>query len=254
MKKGLFLMMVMYLTVFGLQAQGTSTTVSRFAGEYISEIDASGVWEILLTQGSATKVELTFPERLKDQLILTLREGELKIKFQGNVQVKEGEKFRAVIVCSALKEIDLSGACKLDGNGNFSGKDIKFDLSGAARVNMVSPVTASGELKVELSGASRLTMRNISAQRFDMDLSGASALELAGTAINGKIEASGASKFNLNAFKVSNVEVDLSGSTNGKLNVSERITGEMSGASKLYYMGGATTHVDMSGASSLKQQ
>ncbi len=254
MKKSLFLVMVMCLTVFSLQAQGTSTTVSRFAGEYISEIDASGAWEIQLTQGSATKVELTFPERLKNQLVLTLRGGELKIKFQGNVNFKHGLMFRSVSVFSALNEIELSGACKVEGNGTFSGRDVKFDLSGAASVNMAGPVTASGELEVDLSGASRLALKSITAQSFDIELSGASALEMAGTAVNGKMEASGASRFDLNAFKASNVEVDLSGTAKGKMNVSEMITGEISGASKLYYMGGATTRVDVSGAASLKQQ
>ncbi len=247
-------MMIMCLTAFSLRAEGISTTVSRFAGEYIDEIDASGAWEILLTQGSATKVELTFPERLKEQLVLTLKEGELNIGFRGDVNVKQGEKFRAVIVCSSLKEVDLSGACKLEGNGNFSVRDVKFDLSGAARVNMTGPVTASGELEVDLSGASLLTVRNISARRFDIELSGASALELTGSAVNGKMEASGASKFNLDAFKVSDVEVELSGATNGKMYVSGKITGEISGSSRLYHRGGASANVDVSNASSLKQQ
>lgn len=254
MKKSVFLMMSLCFAIWGLKAQNTYTTVNRFEGEMISEIEASGAWKIQLSQGNATQVKLTFPDRFKEQLLLTLQNGELKIGFRGNIKPKSGEKFEAVIVCSSLHEIDLSGACQLNGNGSFSGGDVKFDLSGAAKVNMEGPITASRQMEADLTGAAKLMVKQLSAQQMEVELSGASQLELTGKAVSGELEASGAAKFDLSGFEVNRVQVDLSGAANGKLNVTEQITGEISGAAKLFYAGKATTRIDVSGAGSLKHQ
>lgn len=254
MKKGIFLLLTWCMIALGLQAQGTYTTVSRFQGKNISSLDVSGAWNIQLTQGRSTRVELTFPERFKEQLVVSLEQGELKIGFRGNIKSKSGEKFEAVIVCSSLEEIELSGACVLNGTGNFSGENVSFDLSGAVKVNMEGPVTVATGLEIELSGASKLLARQISTRILDIDLSGASNLELGGKADMGGCEASGASKFDLSGLQIANIIVDMSGASNGRLNVSEQIKGEISGASRLVYSGAASARVDVSGAANLKHQ
>ena len=254
MKKCVFFILALCVTGLGLKAQIAHTTINRFAGEKISGIDASGVWKIELTQGNTTSATLIFPERLKDNLVFTLENGELKIRFREELKTKSGEKFEAVIACSSLHEIDLSGACSLNGTGNFGGQEVKFDLSGASRVVIEGKVDASGVFKADLSGAAKLFCKSVSAQQFDIDLSGAAELELYGKAVNGKLEASGAAKYDLSGFQITKADVDLSGAARGKMNVTEQITGEISGAAKLFYSGGASTRVDVSGAATLKRQ
>ena len=241
MKKGVFLFLVMCMAVLSLEAGEGYTTVNRFKGKRISGLDVSGIWEIQLSQGKQTGVKLTFPERFKKQLEVSLDGEKLNIGFHGEVHLKSGEKLKAVVVCSSLQKIELSGACRLEGKGRFSGREMQFELTGAAKVQMNDEVIVSGKLKTDLSGVS-----------FDMELSGTSKIELSGKARQGKIEASGVSKCDLSDFQVVKVEVDISGVTNVQLNVSELITGEVSGASKVKYTGAASAQVDVSGTAGLK--
>lgn len=253
MKKNV-LFLILLMAVCSLKAQVAYTTVNRFEGENITDLDISGAWNVQLTQGNATKVQLSFPERFKDQLILNLHNGELEIGFRGTIRSKAGEKFEAVIECSSLHEIDLSGACTLEGRGDFSGSEVKFDLSGAVKVNMNGRLDVAGILKLDLTGAVKAGLQNVIAPQFDIEQSGAASLQLAGKIGNGKLEVSGASKFDLSNLEMTRVNVELSGASKGSLNVSELITGEISGASRLIYSGNASTRVDVSGASTLKHQ
>lgn len=253
MKKNV-LFLILLVAVCSLKAQVTYTTVNRFEGENITDLDISGAWSIRLTQGNETKVQLNFPERFKDQLILNLHNEELEIGFRGNIRSKMGEKFEAVIVCSSLHEVDLSGACSLEGTGDFSGAEVTFDLSGAVKVSINGQLDVTGLLKLDLTGAAKVLLQNVIAPQFDIEQSGAASLQLAGKMESGKIEVSGASKFDLSKLEVRRVNVELSGASKGSLNVTELITGEISGASKLIYSGNASTRVEVSGASALKHQ
>ncbi len=252
MKKGVFLFLAICMAVLDLQAGEGYTTVNRFEGKKISGLDVSGIWEIQLTQGEQTGVKLTFPERFRKQLEVSMNGEKLNIDFHGDVHLKSGEKLKAVVVCSSLQKIELSGACRLEGKGRFCGDGICFELTGATKVQMNGEVIVSGRLKTDLSGTSCLSCRKIIARQFAMELSGTSKMELSGKAESGRIEASGVSKCDLSDFQVVKVGVDISGVTNVKLNVSELITGEISGVSKLQYTGAASTRVNVSGTAGLK--
>lgn len=253
MKRIAFLILVFLGVNVGCMAQVAATTLTRFEGKPITGIDVSGCWQVVISQGTSTKAEITFPARLKDQLVFELQEdGELELGFRGDVRAKAGEKFTAVIVCSSLETVDMSGACTLEGSGKFTGSEMRFDLSGAAKaVFEKGELSAVNTLKVEMSGASQLSTQAM-ARKVDIDLSGASQLTITGSAESGNLEASGACKANLQEMTIRTMQVGLSGASKLNLNVSELIEGEISGASKVVYKGGATTRVDVSGAAFLK--
>lgn len=251
MKKIVFLVLTWCAFATGVMAQ-EETTVTRFENQTITKLDAEGGWDIHLTQGNRTKATLTFPKRFKDQLILTLEpDGKLKIGFHGEIRTKSGEKFVAEVVCSSMDEIDLSGACKVKGTGKFTGNGLEIDLSGASQVWLEDGVALVNGLSLDLSGAAKAFL-NVTARKCDIELSGASVLSLSGAAETAKIEVSGASKGDCAGAEIRRAEVDLSGASKLNLNVSEMITGEISGASKVVYTGNATTRVDVSGAGSIK--
>lgn len=251
MKRIVFLFLVLCGVAATALAQD-QTTQTRFEGQNITGIDVSGAWDIQITQGTSTKATLNFPARFENQLIFLLEsDGKLKISFRGSVHTKGNEKFTAEIVCSSLNEIEMSGACKLKGNGKFSGNEVEFDLSGAAQADFENGIDAVYQLKIDMSGASKLTA-NITAPKYDLELSGASVLSLTGTAETAKLEASGASKVDLSKAVIRSIDLDISGASKTNLNVSGLISGEISGASKVVYTGEATTRVDVSGAASLK--
>ena len=69
------------------------------------------------------------------------------------------------------------------------------------------------------------------------------------------IDASGASRAELAAFPVNNADVKLSGASRGTVNMDGRLDVDLSGASKLDYLGNPTLGTfNVSGASTLTQK
>ena len=86
-------------------------------------------------------------------------------------------------------------------------------------------------------------------------MSGASTVELEGTAADVTIDASGASSMKLKDFSAVNVTIGLSGASNGTVNASGKLDCNLSGASSLSYIGNPTLgSVDVSGGSKISQK
>lgn len=86
-------------------------------------------------------------------------------------------------------------------------------------------------------------------------LSGASSLELEGSANDIDIEVSGASRVKLSNFSVVDVNIDLSGGSDATVNASGRLDGDLNGGSKLNYIGNPTLgSINASGGSTISQK
>jgi ribosomal protein L31 len=86
----------------------------------------------------------------------------------------------------------------------------------------------------------------------ETDLSGASSLEISGSATNYSVSASGASIIKNYELYVDFAHADLSGASNVYVTVNKEINVDVSGASHFYYKGGATiVNKDVSGGSSI---
>jgi hypothetical protein len=89
----------------------------------------------------------------------------------------------------------------------------------------------------------------------EFDVSGASGVELGGSADNIAIEASGASNVNLADFPINNADVDLSGASEATVNVRGRLDSVLRAASRLYFHGNPTIGtMEVSGASTIKHK
>jgi hypothetical protein len=125
--------------------------------------------------------------------------------------------------------------------------------SGASR-GTVSDFSSTEDLDITVSGASRLT-GDITAGDVEFDISGASTIQLEGSANDMVADVSGASSFNLDDFTVNNADVDFSGASSGTINLSGRLDADLSGASRLWYIGEPTMGtIDTSGASTISKK
>jgi hypothetical protein len=108
---------------------------------------------------------------------------------------------------------------------------------------------------IDVSGVSKVNAQNIKTESFNLDMSGASKVELNGEANNLTIDSSGASKINAENLKVTNAAIDVSGASHVTVNATEEIKAEASGASKVSYLGEPKNVIkNTSGASSVKQK
>jgi len=151
-----------------------------------------------------------------------------------------------------LYEVDLSGAVRGAAQGFTSSHDFIGDLSGASSLDMRD--MSAGDVEFDLSGASRVT-GDIIAGDADLDVSGASNVQLQGAASDMEIEASGASHVDLADFVVSNADVNLSGARQATVNLDGILDADLSGASNLSYIGEPTMgDIDTSGGSTISPE
>lgn len=105
-----------------------------------------------------------------------------------------------------------------------------------------------------ISGASNLSSEVFRSGLIDINLSGASSLNLTGTATRAKLNLSGASNAQLSDFIVEAADVIFSGASSGTVHVSGNLDVTLSGASSLFYKGDPKIgRADVTGASTLKK-
>lgn len=111
-------------------------------------------------------------------------------------------------------------------------------------------VTVPQLKRLDLSGASRADLKNVRADQFELDLSGASKVNIEGEAATFNADMSGASDLNAENFKTAKAIIEASGASKATVFVSEDLNADASGASKIYYAGNPkTVREDESGAS-----
>ena len=125
--------------------------------------------------------------------------------------------------------------------------------SGATR-GTISGFSSTEDLDIGASGASRVT-GDITAGNVEFEISGASTIQLEGSANDMVADVSGASRLNLDDFTVNNADVDFSGASSGTINLDGRLDADLSGASRLWYIGEPTMgNIDTSGASTVSKK
>jgi len=148
----------------------------------------------------------------------------------------------------------------------------RLDLSGAAQGNARGFISTN-DFEVELSGASNLDLDmetgafradisgasslsgSLEATSSDIELSGASDVRLAGSGGDLFIDGSGASQVNLADYAVNDAGVQLSGASSAELTVNGRLDADLSGASLLEYLGNPTLgSIEISGASDIEHK
>jgi uncharacterized protein YaiE (UPF0345 family) len=159
---------------------------------------------------------------------------------------------RISITMPELVELTLSGACHGEVQGFQSGREFTLRLNGASQLEISQMVT--GDLKVDISGASNLTGDIKTSGGASFKVTGASRVKLTGTANNMLLDLSGASQARLAELALNDADVNFSGASSGQLNIKGKLDMNLSGASRLEYSGSPTLgRVQISGASNLRQ-
>ncbi|MEM1349300.1 MAG: head GIN domain-containing protein [Myxococcota bacterium] len=120
-------------------------------------------------------------------------------------------------------------------------------------ISGASMVDVSGrvaELEAELSGSSTLVARGLDLASIDVDASGASDVTLAGTATRLSVELSGSSDLEATELLAQDVDIESSGASDAMVCATETVEADLSGASSLHYTCEPTSvQVEASGSS-----
>lgn len=219
--------------------------------EDFERIEAGYAFDIEVTRADTYQVHLVIDEVLVEYLNVKQSGGTVYIGLKSGYNYMNQSR-KAEITLPRLSRLELSGASEGVISGFSTTDDIDFELSGASRLEIKELKT--GKTDLDLSGASEVT-GSIDTNEGNFRLSGASTLELSGSAPDISVEASGASEVILKDFSAVTAEVELSGASDAELVVSKRLDIDLSGGSKLIYSGDPKLgSIDVSGSSSIVQK
>jgi len=215
---------------FVLTGSGDLET-KEYAFTGFNKVEVSSAFKFEVSQSSSYGISVTADDNVIEKVQVTKEGDTLKIGLE-TIPRLGSLTLKAVVTMPHLSALVTSGAS----HGTVSGFSSTNDVN----------IRASGASKVE---------GNIIAGDADFNISGASIISLQGSAKNMVANVSGASHFHLGDFIVNNANVNFSGFSTGAVNVSGRLDANLSGASKLSYIGEPIFgNINTSGGSTLSKK
>lgn len=199
-----------------------------------SKIKISHAIKVVITQSDSESLAVSANnEEYIDDIVTELEGNTLVIKSKNNSWTgRRNRQLKAYISFKRLEAIEVSGASDVVTVGTIKQPSLRMDLSGASTLKAT---VETGTLSLDLSGASQLSLK--------------------GSAEVLKADCSGASDMNAYDLTAELANLDVSGASDIEINVSREIKAEASGASSIRYKGNATvTNVKTSGASSINKK
>ena len=237
---------------YGLITGSGNLDTREFDYSDFSRVEIGSAFEVEIVQSASFAVSITADDNIFEYIDISKSGNTL------NIRLKSGYNFRsftteAVILMPDITHLQLSGATHGTVQDFGFSHDLAVNISGASSLIMTD--IATGNIDLEISGASRVSGNIAAGGDADFDISGASTVGLSGSAEDLKAGVSGASHLELDDFPVSNADIELSGASNGTVNTNGTLDADLSGASKLYYIGEPTMgNIDTSGASSISKK
>ncbi|MFC1871615.1 GIN domain-containing protein [Chloroflexota bacterium] len=221
-----------------------------------THVDIGSAFEYEIQQADTYSISITADSNLFDDIRVTKvgQTLDIGIEFPGvTVTIwNVAPRFQAVITMPQFQGLDSSGATHGTVTGFRSEQNLDVTVSGASTVELED--IAAGDTAFDISGASEIT-GHIVVKDLELEVSGASTVQLKGSANSLATDGSGASHLKLADLKVGNAEVILSGASDATINLTGRLDADLSGASKLEYIGEPTLGImDATGASIVKKK
>jgi len=215
-----------------IRASGEITSREISFSDY-SGLKVANAFNVYVTfSDTEESIRIDANENIQDRILVQKDGNDLVIKLQKFTNIKGNATLNAYITTKSLSKIDLSGATDLTLENEWVAENAKIELSGA-----------SGFLG------------EVMADNLNLDMGGASTANIYGsiTALNANL--SGSSDIRDYDLSVEKLDINLSGASEAFLSVNDAIDIRASGASVLYYKGNATVNNKrLSGASEIKNR
>jgi len=212
-----------------------------------TKLEISHVFRAKVTRSDSFSVSITVDENLLEYVVVRKSGNTLRIYLKAGYAYIGTTKI-AEITMPKIDKLSLSGASQGEVSGFRSSDRLELEASGVSSLNIDD--MKAGDTGFEISGGSYV-LGGIEISNGIFNVSGASSIDLEGYASDISIEASGASHANLANFSVSNATVKISGASVVTVNASGSVDGNVSGASRLTYLGDPALTIEMSGDSTV---
>ncbi len=212
-----------------------------------TKLEISHVFQAKVIRSDSFSVSITADDNLFEYIVVRKSGNTLRIYLKAGYAYIGTTKM-VEITMPKIDKLSLSGASRVEVSGFRSSDRLELEASGVSSLNIDD--LKAGDTVFEISGGSH-AVGGIEIANGSFNVSGASSIDLEGYASDISIEASGASHANLANFSVSNAMIKISGASVVTVNASGTIDGNISGASRLTYLGDPALTIEMSGDSTV---
>lgn len=202
-------------------------------GGNFTEIEVGSALELHVRQDSARSIKIETDENLQEYVIVENDGGTVHIYTERGFNLQPSNGNKVKVYVS-------------------SPVFTRLQASGASSI--IGENTLSGDVvDLDLSGASDVELE-LKSPKVTLGMSGASSATLRGETKDLSIDGSGASHARCYELKAENIEVDVSGASSAEAYASLKVNATASGASNVRYKGDATVQTrNTSGASSIEK-
>jgi Putative auto-transporter adhesin, head GIN domain len=233
-----FLQIFFLITTFSAAGQkqfvvDPDAEVREITGSFTTIKVSSGI-HLYLSKGEVEAVAISASkEKYKEGIKTIIENGELHIFFESLKMLMIGnQKLNVYVSYKHLEQITATGASNV----------------------LIAGVMELPSLNIKVSAASDFKGQ-LNIDELNVKLSGASDIKLSGTVKDINVECSGASDFKSYDLVVETASIKASGASDVSITVNKEITANVSGASNVYYKGGAVVkEKHSSGASSFTKE
>lgn len=185
-------------------------TVERTDLAPFTEIEAGGIFNIIISQGETYKVIIEADENLLDKITTTVINNRLLIESSA---IEKVTRLMITVVSPQYTAIIGSGASNFETNGIINSTNIYLDFSGASEANL-----------------------NINSNKLTTNISGACDIKLAGNAGDFTATLSGASNLDAEKFLATKTTVDASGAASATVFAYEKGDAVVSGVADVEFV------------------
>ena len=236
---------------------------TMFENATISQIEVNDGWNVTVVADSNTFVEVEYSAYLENYLKISMEGSKLHVGFTGKVYAEIGSVYRATVHTDKMEELTSKNESNLQFDGVFSGQNLTIKLSD---VSHCFGLVFSGDCcEIEMEGISILggfqfigsTCKAIledasqfngdiqAADQLEVELDGASRFvnkgEMTDVAI---VKLQSASLLNMAETQVGEMQVEISSGSEATVHVTNLLSGTLTEASTLYYIGNPEINVD----------
>jgi hypothetical protein len=170
----------------GVQGSGNVQTEKRGVADF-KAIEVGGIFEVEVVAQKDFGVEVEADDNLLQFIKTEVKGGTLEISTERKISPKG--RIRVRVSAPDIESLQVSGVSKLS-LANVKNDSLKVYASGASKLKVDGE---TGNLEIELSGASKIDAESLKAENVDVDASGASSASV-NVSGDLKADLSGASK------------------------------------------------------------
>ena len=200
----------------------------REVGDFTG-IRAGDALKIVISQSDQTTLKIDAPEDVQSSVKTEVQDGILSISTEGNI--KDEQDITILITVKSLNSLENSGVADIKSENKLVCENLNISSRGVGNINLD---LEAKEVKSILSGAGHITLKGTT-QALDATISGAGGLKAT----------------DLEANKVT---VTVSGAGDAKVNATQSLNADVSGAGSVIYKGNPVDRVvNISGVGSVRE-